>query len=78
MKAVLYSNFRKNLKRYFKQVNNDREPLIVANKNPEDNIVVMSKEDYDSIIETLTINSNDYLMDKLARGDRQLKAREFN
>lgn len=78
MKAVLYSNFRKNLKRYFKQVNNDREPLIVANKNPEDNIVIMSKEDYDSIIETLTINSNDYLMDKLARGDRQLKAREFN
>lgn len=77
METVTYSDFRKNLKDYLKQVNNDKEPLIVTNKNPEDNVVVMSKEDYDSIIETLTINSNDYLMNKLARGDQQFKAHKF-
>ena len=32
MDAVNYSNFRKNLKHYFKQVNDDSEPLIVTNK----------------------------------------------
>lgn len=77
MEAVAYSNFRKSLKDYFKQVNDNSEPLIVTNKNPEDNVVVMSKEDYDAIMETLTVNSNDYLMQKLARGDEQFKADEF-
>ena len=62
MEAVAYSNFRKSLKDYFKQVNDNSEPLIVTNKNPEDNVVVMSKEDYDAIMETLTVNSNDYLI----------------
>ena len=74
MEAVAYSNFRKSLKDYFKQVNDNSEPLIVTNKNPEDNVVVISKEDYDAIMETLTVNSNDYLMQKLARGDKQFKA----
>lgn len=77
MEAVAYSNFRKGLKDYFKQVNDNSEPLIVTNKNPEDNVVVMSKDDYDAIMETLTVNSNDYLMQKIARGDKQFKAGEF-
>ncbi|MBB1078711.1 type II toxin-antitoxin system Phd/YefM family antitoxin [Limosilactobacillus sp. STM2_1] len=78
MKAIAYSNFRKSLKDYFKQVNNNSEPLIVTNKNPEENVVVISKEDFDAIMETLTINSNDYLMQKIARGDQQFKAGKFS
>lgn len=77
MEAVAYSNFRKDLKDYFKMVNTNSEPLIVTNKEPEDNVVVMSKDDYDAIMETLSINSNDYLMEKLARGDKQFKAGKF-
>lgn len=77
MEAVAYSNFRKSLKDYFKQVNDNSEPLIVTNKDPEDNVVVMSKEDYDAIMETLTINSNDYLMKKIVRGEKQFKSGQF-
>ena len=77
MEAVAYSNFRKDLKDYFKRVNADSEPLIVTNKDTEDNVVVMSKEDYDAIMETLSINSNDYLTQKIARGDKQFKAGKF-
>lgn len=68
MDAVNYSNFRKNLKYYFKQVNENSEPLIVTNKDPNDNVVVLSKDEYDSIMETLAIQSNQYLMDKIKRG----------
>ena len=50
MEAVAYSNFRKDLKDYFKKVNTNSEPLIVTNKEPEDNVVVMSKDDYDAIM----------------------------
>ena len=33
----------------------------------------MSEDNYDAIMETLSVNSNDYLMRKLARGDEQFK-----
>ena len=71
MEAVTYSNFRQDLKSYLKKVNQDSEPLIVTNKNAEDNVVVISKDDYDSMMETLRIASNPYLMDKIKRGDKQ-------
>ncbi len=77
MEAVAYSNFRKDLKSFFKQVNRNNEPLIVTNKHTDDNVVVMSKADYDAIIETLTINNNHYLMKKLAKGDEQFKHGHF-
>lgn len=32
MEATTYSNFRKSLKSFMKQVNEDSEPLIVTNK----------------------------------------------
>ena len=77
MEAVAYSNFRQNLKTYIKKVNEDSEPLIVTNKNPEDNVVVMSKDDYDSMMETMRIASNPYLMDKIRRGEQEIAAGKF-
>lgn len=77
MDAVAYSNFRKDLKGYFKKVNENSEPLIVTNKNSADNVVVLGKDDYDAIMETLAINNNKYLMDKLARGDKQFHNGQF-
>lgn len=77
MDAVAYSNFRRGLKGFFKQVNTNSEPLVVTNKNADDNVVIMSKADYDAIMETLDINNNPYLMAKLARGDQQFKQGKF-
>ena len=37
MEAVVYSNFRNNLKNYMKKVNDEYEPLMVVNKNPDEN-----------------------------------------
>lgn len=75
--AVAYSNFCKDLKGYFKKVNENSEPLIVTNKNSADNVVVLGKDDYDAIMETLSINNNKYLMKKLARGDEQFRNGKF-
>lgn len=71
MEAVTYSNFRKNLKGYMKQVNENTEALIVTSKNIDDTVVVLAKSDYDAMQETLRILSNDYLMNKIRRGDEQ-------
>lgn len=77
MEAVTYSNFRQNLKQYMRQVNEDFEPLIVTSKNVEDTIVVLSKRDYDSMQETLRIQSNNYLMNKIRKGDHQFQTEDF-
>ncbi|MBO1137666.1 type II toxin-antitoxin system Phd/YefM family antitoxin [Enterococcus faecalis] len=71
MEAVAYSNFRQNLRSYMKQVNEDAEILIVTSKEVEDTVVVLSKRDYDSMQETLRTLSNNYVMEKIRRGDEQ-------
>lgn len=77
MEAVAYSNFRKNLRGYMKQINDDAETLVVTSKNIEDTVVVMSKRDYDSMQETLRTLSNSYVMDKIRRGDKQFSTGNF-
>lgn len=77
MDAIAYSNFRQKLKSYMRQVNDDSDALIVTSKEPEENIVVMGKSDYDSMQETLRILSNTYVMDKIHKGDDQFKKGNF-
>lgn len=57
MDATNYSDFRKNLKKYMDQVNEDSIELVVTSQN-NNNVVVMSKENYDSIIESDYLLSN--------------------
>lgn len=68
MEAVTYSHFRNHLKDYMKKVNDEFEPLIVVNKNPDEDIVVLSKSEWSSIQETLAVAQNAYLSDKVLRG----------
>ncbi|SDB31878.1 antitoxin YefM [Streptococcus henryi] len=74
MEAIAYSHFRNHLKDYMKKVNDEFEPLIVVNKNPEEDIVVISKSEWNSIQETLAVANNAYLSDKVLRGMAEVKA----
>lgn len=76
MEAVVYSNFRNNLKDYMKKVNDEYEPLMVVNKNPDEDIVVLSKDNWDSIQETLRLMNNDYLSEKVLSGMEQVKQKK--
>ena len=71
--AVAYTNFRKDLKSYLRQVNDDADMLLVTNKDERDNVVVMSASDYDSLMETLRVYQNPYLSDKVMRGMAQVR-----
>ena len=74
MEASVYSHFRNHLKDYMKKVNDEFEPLVVVNKNPEEDIVVLSKSEWDSLQETLAVARNAYLSQKVLRGMAQVKA----
>ena len=51
MDAVIYSDLRRNLKRYLDHVYNEHEPLIITRRNNK-NLVLLSIDDYNSIKET--------------------------
>ena len=72
--AVAYSNFRRNLRSYMRQVNENADMLLDTSTNPDDNMVVMSADDYDSLLETLHVAENPYLSDKVLRGLGQVRA----
>ena len=57
MEITTYSNFRQNLKSFMDKVFEMRAPLFVTRSNGED-VVVMSKNDYEGIQETLHLLSS--------------------
>jgi antitoxin YefM len=67
MNAINFTELRKKLKNYMDQVYDDHEPLIVTRKNNQ-NIVLMSVEDYNSLIET------NYLLSNPANSKRLLRS----
>jgi antitoxin YefM len=69
MNITTYTNFRQNLKLYLDRVFADRAPLFVTRTNGED-VVVLSKSDYDSMQETF------HLLKSPANAARLLKGIE--
>ena len=52
MRAVSYSNARKNLRALIQSVCKDSEPAIIVSTKSEDQAVLMSLEDFQSLEET--------------------------
>lgn len=72
MLAVNYSTFRNHLKNYLDQVTDDHETVIVTRKN-EKNIVTMSLEQYNNLMENLFILSNKTNYKHILEGIHQLE-----
>jgi antitoxin YefM len=67
MKTISYTDARKKLKNLMDSACRDHEPVLVTRKRGE-NVVLMSQEDYDSIMET------DYLLASPKNAARLLKS----
>ena len=70
MLAVNYSTIRNNLKDYCDKVTDERETVIVTRKN-EKNVVIMSLEQYNSMMKAL--RNAEYLA-KIDRAYEQLES----
>lgn len=57
MNITSYTNFRNNLKTFLDKVLAEHSPLYVTRANSED-VVVLSKADYESMQETFSLLSN--------------------
>ena len=70
MEVTTYSNFRQNLKGFMDLVFNTRSPLFVKRAKGED-VVVLSKSDYESMEETIHLLSSPKNAERLAQGIKE-------
>ena len=70
MLAVNYTNLRDNMKAYMDKVTDDYETMIVTRKDNK-NVVMLSEESYNNLIENVYIMGNkanyDWLMESKAQ-----------
>ena len=73
MLAVNYTNLRDNMKAYMDRVTDDYETMIVTRKDNK-NVVMLSEEAYNNLIENVYIMGNkanyDWLMESKAQLER--------
>lgn len=72
MQITTYSNFRQNLKVFLDNVFVNHDPLFVTRTNGED-VVVLSKTDYESLTETLHLLGNPNNAKRLMDGIKEFE-----
>lgn len=73
MIAANFSTVRENFKAYCDKVIDDCDSVIITRKEGR-NIVMISQEEYDNMIENLFIMGNKELYDRLIEAKEQLEA----
>lgn len=72
MLAVNYSNYREALKRYCDCVNDESEVLVITRK-AGGNVVMLSEDHYNNLMENLYLRSNPANYERLMASIHQLK-----
>lgn len=57
MKIMSPTDLRKNLFKVIREVNHDKEEILVHGKDEENSVVIISKNDWDAIRETLYLEN---------------------
>lgn len=76
MLAVNYTTLRDNMKAYMDKVTDDYETMIVTRKNNK-NVVMMSEESYNNLMENIYVLGNKVNYDWLMESKAQLEAGNF-
>jgi antitoxin YefM len=73
MNAITYSDLRQNLKTYMDKVIQDNAPFIITRKNNK-NVIIISVDEYNSLIETNYLLSNEANVEHLKKSISQHKS----
>ena len=72
MLAVNYTNLRDNMKMYMDKITDDYETMIVTRKDNK-NVVMISEESYNNLMENIYVIGNKENYDWLMKGKSQLE-----
>jgi antitoxin YefM len=73
MNAVTYTDLRQNMKTYLDRVVQDCAPVIITRKNKE-NVILISIDEYNSLVETNYLLSNEANVEHLKKSIAQHRA----
>lgn len=73
MLAVNYSNLRDNMKAYMDKITDDYETMVVTRKNNK-NIVMLSEETYNNLMENVYVMGNKANYDWIMESKAQLES----
>lgn len=73
MRAVSFSQVRRNFKDYCDRATNDFETIIITRERGE-NVVMISESEYNNLMENLYIRSNPKYYNELLESIEQLKS----
>lgn len=77
MLAVNYTNLRDNMKMYMDKVTDDYETMIVTRKDNK-NVVMLSEESYNNLMENIHVMGNKENYDWLMKGKAQLENGQYS
>lgn len=81
MLAVNYTNFRENMRSYMDKVTDDYETMVVTRKDNK-NVVMISEETYNNMLENIYVIGNksnyDWLMESKAQLEKQSQSGIFS
>lgn len=72
MLAVNFTTIRNNLKDYCDKVNDDCETIIITRKDNR-NVVIISQDEYNNLVENLYITSDKKYYDRLVESRKQIE-----
>ncbi|MEE9431716.1 MAG: type II toxin-antitoxin system prevent-host-death family antitoxin [Melioribacteraceae bacterium] len=74
MQTILYTEARNNLHKLIKKVSKDQEPAIIVGSRGRKDTVLLSKENYDSLLENLYIQGKSEWGKSIRKGVKELDA----
>jgi antitoxin YefM len=74
MQAVIYTEARNRLNKLIDKVTKDSEPMIIVGTKGRKDAVLLSKDDYDNLMENLYIQSNPEWIKSIKKGIKEIKA----
>ncbi len=74
MQAIIYTEARNKLNKIIDKVHENSEPYLIVGTKGRKDTVLISKEDYDNMVENLYILSNPKWLKSINKGLKELEA----
>lgn len=74
MQTIQYTDARNQLNKLINSVDKNKEPVVIVGSKGRNDAVILSKEDYDNLLENLYVLSNPNWLKSIDKGLKEVKS----